>query len=183
LPTVASSSLVWESDVSSSGTQVTSSVLTNGVLYRVVATEVWLYQDEHDNLAADAMYYTTDYSNTVFWGNYFAAPGGHSFLQIDGQDVNWGPFRNGDSGNHVYTIYYAGVGAGLAFNITDWVDGNIANNFGSMHVQIYRDVIVGGHIVDPVPDGLVAGFAVGAIVLAALAVVPVVSRRGKVNGA
>jgi hypothetical protein len=170
--------LVWQGDVFSLGVEVTSASLTAGIAYRIVATEVWFY-DNASNLAADAMYYTTDFSNSVQWGDHFAAPGGGSFLQIDGQNVTWGPFSNGDSGNHTYTLYYTGTGAALIFKIVDWVDG-YANNFCHLHVRIYRGAIVGGHVVDAVPPGAFLGFAVGAVAFAAAVTVPVVHRRRRV---
>lgn len=182
LPAVASSSLVWEGDAYSSGVEVSSSPLNYGVLYRIVAAEVWFYKGLGDNLAADAMYYTTDYLNSVFWGNHFALPNGHSFLQINRQDENWGPFSNGDSGNHTYTIYYTGTGAALAFRIVDWNDSSYTENFCHIHIKIFRDVTVGGSIADLAPDGVIVSFVVGAVVFAAVSMVPVVSRRKRVCG-
>lgn len=181
LPAVADSLPVWEGDVYSSGVEVLSSPLNYGVPYRVVTTEVWLY-DNRSNLAADAMYYTDSYVDTVFWADSLALVGGGSFLQINGQNVSWGPFSNGNSGNHTYTIYYTGTGDALTFRIRDWVDLNYNNNFCHLHVRIYSEVTVGGRLADVVPSGLVVGFVVGAVAFAAMGTAPVIRRRGRVLG-
>jgi hypothetical protein len=141
-------SLLWEDQVLSSGLEVTSLVLISGEQYTVVVSDRWWHsKPSEDNLAADAMYYTTDYTDSWDWVNHFAAPGGHSFLQIDGQDVDWGPFSNGDT-NHTYTIGYAGQDAALVFRIVDWVDGNYTNNECKLLVRIYGEHTVGGTIID-----------------------------------
>jgi hypothetical protein len=177
----AYSSLVWEGDVYSSGVEVTSAVLNYGGSYRVVAAEVWYYNNP-GNLAADAMYYTTDPSDTVYWGNYAAAPGGGSFLQINGQNVSWGPFVNGavSSGGHTYTVYLTGAGAALTFKLVDLVDHDTENNVCHLHVRIYSEVTVGGNIADVVPSATIVGFVVGAVAFAAVGTVPVVRRRRQV---
>jgi len=141
-------SLLWEDQVLSSGLEVTSLVLISGEQYTVVVSDRWWHsKPSEDNLAADAMYYTTDYTDSWDWVNHFAAPDGHSFLQIDGQDVDWGPFSNGDT-NHTYTIGYAGQDAALVFRIVDWVDGNYTNNECKLLVRIYGEHTVGGTIID-----------------------------------
>jgi len=181
LPTVAESSLVWEGDVYSSGVEVTSTVLNYGAAYRVVATQVWYYSvEEHTYLAADAMYYTTDSSDTVYWGNYFPVPGGGSFLQINGQNVSWGAFSNGASGNHTYTTYCTGTGVGLTFGIVHWAGPSYGAISCHLHVQIYGEFPAGGRIADVVPSGLVVGFVVGAVAFAAVGTVPVIRRRRQV---
>jgi len=145
---VRSLSLLWEDQVPSSGLEVISPVLISGRQYTIVVSDRWWYsKPSEDNLAADAMYYTTNYTDSWDWVDNFAAPGGHSFLQIDGQDVDWGPFSNGDT-NHTYTIGYAGQDAALLFRIVDWVDGNYSNNECKLLVRIYGEYTVGGTIVD-----------------------------------
>jgi hypothetical protein len=142
-------SAMWEGDVFSSGASVTTSVaLLQGVRYSIVASGVWWY-DWAGNVAADAQYYTTDFSESVFWGNYFPAPGGGSFLQINGQNVSWGTFSNGDSGNHTYTISFVGSGTTVTFRIVDLMDGNYDNNVCHIHLWIFGEVTVGGSLEDP----------------------------------
>ena len=137
----AADQFLWSEWVySATGATVTSPVLEMGKTYRIVASEVFLY-NQPANLAADAMYYTTDATNSWEWGNHFAAPGWHSFLQINGADVNWGPFSNGDTG-HTYSITYTGRGRAINFRIVDWVDrtgcrSNYANNYCHLPVTIY----------------------------------------------
>jgi hypothetical protein len=95
---------------------------------------------------ADAMYYTT---GPVGWNwvNHFPAPGGHSFLQINGADVNWGPFSNGDT-RHTYSITYIGQGSPITFQIVDWIDQDYANNECHLPISIYLEEYKGG-IHDP----------------------------------
>ena len=167
-PVHGAETLIWENDVHSSGVPVVSPVLHGGRGYRIVATLTWWYNYD-ENLAADAMYYTTDPSNSVFWGNHFICPGGHSFLQIDGLDEDWGPFNNGDT-NHIYTILRAGEGAALSFQIVDWVDNSTANNISHIHLLIYSQTTVGGYISDDTQSSLsyigVAALIFGGIVAA-----------------
>jgi hypothetical protein len=92
------------------------------------------------------MYYTTN-PNEWIWLNHFPAPGGHSFLQINGADVDWGPFSNGDTG-HTYSIDYIGQGAPITFRIVDWIDQNYANNDCHIPIHIYITEVKGG-IHDP----------------------------------
>jgi len=143
---MADEDLIWDAYVPGTGETVVSPILEDGQPYRIVADEVWWY-DWDFNLAADAQYYTTDGSNSWYWKNYFPAPGGHSFLQIDGQDVAWGSFSNGTTG-HTYLIYYTGEGAAITFKIVDWIDGDYGNNDCKIRVRIYETVTVGGHVVD-----------------------------------
>jgi hypothetical protein len=149
----ASSTLVAAFDVSSDGTKVLASylgapvVLQLGALYVIVADEAgdWWYNTANGwpwYYAADAQYYTTDLTDASgrpasFWTNHFPAPDGHSFLQINGKDVNWGPFSNGDTG-HRYTIYYTGEGKTVQFQIVDWIDRDISNNACHIPVRIYQ---------------------------------------------
>ena len=141
-------SLLWEDQVASLGLEVTSSVLISGEQYTIVVSDRWWYsKPSEDNLAADAMYYTTDYTDSWDWVDNFAAPDGHSFLQIDGQDVDWGSLSNGDT-NHTYTIGCTGQDAALLFRIVDWVDGNYSNNECKLLVRIYGEHAVGGTIID-----------------------------------
>jgi len=133
--------LIWSEWVySATGATVTSPVLEMGKMYRIVASEIFWY-NQPANLAADAMYYTTDPSNHWDWGNHFPAPYGHSFLQINGASVNWGPFSNADTG-HTYSITYTGRGRAISFRIVDWVDRkgcrpDYTNNYCHLPVSIY----------------------------------------------
>lgn len=137
--------LVWEGIVYADGAEVHSITLEYGEIYRIVAQETFLY-DDVALLAADAQYYTTDPTDPWNWGNHFLCPGGHSFLQINGGDVDWGPFSNGDTG-HTYSIYYSGEGAPITFKIVDWMDDDYENNFSHFPVKIYWMPSVGGNIV------------------------------------
>ena len=140
--------LPWEDQVSSSGLEVTSLVLISGEQCTVVVSDRWWYsKPSEDNLAADAMYYTTNYTDSLDWFDSLAAPGAHSFLQIDGQDFDWGPFSNGDT-NHTYSINYTGQDAASVFRIVDWVDGNYTNNECKLLVRIYGDLTVGETIIN-----------------------------------
>ena len=117
------------------GSSVTSPVLEAGKIYQIDVSELFWY-DNSTSLSADAMYYTTDPSNEWNWTNSNPAPDGHSFLQINGGDVNWGSFSNGDTG-HTYTINYVGQGQTLTFQIVDWMDGNYENNYCHLPISIY----------------------------------------------
>ena len=130
----SSEALVWSGDVYSSGVPLTSPVLKIGKVYRIVASEMFWY-DYPNSLMADAMYYTK--LDAFPWANNFPAPGGHSFLQINGRDVYWGPFSN-DNVGHEYSIMYIGRGSPLTFRIIDWVDRNYANNHCHLPVAIYQ---------------------------------------------
>jgi len=127
-----SSQTFWEGTAySDTGAQVTTPVLQSGTLYLITVSEIFWYNYDAQ-LEADAMYYTTATTHWN-WDNYFAAPDGHSFLQINGADVNWGPFSNGDTG-HTYSIEYIGQGLPITFQIVDWMDQNYANN--TCHIPI-----------------------------------------------
>ena len=144
VPYVGAQHIVWQGDIDSAGGDVVAVFLNAGVEYRIEASGAWRY-DVPENLAADAQYYTTDFTNSIYWGNNFPAPDGHSFLQINALDVNWGAFSNGETG-HTYTIFYVGNGEVVAFRIVDWMDQNQPNNECHIHVIIYRPVTVGGTI-------------------------------------
>lgn len=148
-PVRAQETLIWEEDVLSTGEPVSSPVLEAGREYRIEAKGYWCSWSFETGLiefAADAQYYTpTPWSpgyNYWIWEttNTFPAPGGHSFLQINGLDVNWGPFSNGDSlgQGHEYTIYYTGAGAPVTFTIVDWIDGDSYDNSCHIHVKMYE---------------------------------------------
>ena len=123
----AAETLVWTGNVSSSGSITTGPVLTNGAMYRIEATEIfwWNYPA---GLWADAQYYEDATYNVQI------APGGHSFLQIDGQDVYWGAFNY----EHVYSVSYVGTGSSITFQIVDWVDNDYSNNNCHLPVSIYQ---------------------------------------------
>jgi len=176
-------SLVWQGEVFSSGANVTSSVLESGTPYRIVAEEIWWYNTSKPSLAADAQYYSTDPSGDSWeWANYVAPANGHSFLQIDGNDVYWGPFDNGkdDGTGHTYTITCTGNGTAVTFRIFDWVDQNTGNNECHIAVKIYRVITVGGYIVDSTPDAWEM-WAIGTLVLGLAVIVPVVGYRRKLR--
>ena len=166
--------LVWQGSVYSSGDEVTGPLLTYGRSYVIVAENTWWYNALPINLAADAMYYTTDPSDSVFWGNHFPEPGGHSFLQIDTHDVNWGPFSNGDTG-HTYTIGWIGNGTVVSFRIVDWIDGNYTNNVCHIDISIYVDVIVGGRIAD-VSGQMLTYFAATGLIFGCATVLPLAKK-------
>jgi hypothetical protein len=173
LPVKADEVLIWDQYVLHSGVEVVSPMLEHGKLYRIVADEVWWY-NWGDNLAADAQYYTTDPSDSWDWKNHFPAPGGHSFLQINGEDVDWGPFSNGDT-NHTYTIYYTGEGATLTFKIVDWMDENYTNNYCKIRVRIYKSVTVGGYVVDSEPSEVGNLPIISAMIAGMLVAVPTIN--------
>lgn len=177
---VAAEYLVWEGSVYSSGAEVYSPVLGSGGRYRIEVGGIWWY-DWDENLAADAMYYTTSASDSWDWPNHFPAPGGHSFLQINSLDVDWGLFSNGDTG-HMYSIRCIGNGTSVSFRIVDWMDGNYGNNDCHFLVRIYGDCAreretVGGYVVDSdsSPEGLFTPWIIGAFVLSVGVTVPLVS--------
>jgi len=184
-PVMADDVLVWDEYVLGTGGAVVSPTLEYGKLYRIVADEVWWYNNTINNLAADAQYYTTDHSNSWNWGNHFRAPDGHSFLRISGQDVDWGPFSNGDTG-HTYTIYYTGEGAAITFEIVELVipplmDGGYVNNKCQIRVRIYESVTVGGYVVDSNPVEIVKLWMIGAMIVALLVTVPMIKYYRKAH--
>jgi hypothetical protein len=169
-PVLGSETLVWEGSVPANGDPVASPLLYYGVSYRIVAEMTWWY-NKPANLAADAQYYTTDFTNSWQWGNYAPEPNGHSFLQINAQDVDWGPFSNGDTG-HTYKIYYEGEEAPITFRLVDWIDGNYGNNVCHLRVRIYKELTVGGHVVDSNVWELVP--LLGGLAFAAIITVPTI---------
>jgi hypothetical protein len=182
LPALATGpTLVWYGQASSStGAVKTGPVLESGVSYRIVAMNPWLYNID-DNTAADAMYYTTNATSNMYWGGVnFPCPGGHSFLQVSGQDVNWGPFSDGEF-NHTYTIHAVGNGTTVTFQIHDWMDSNYANNYCHIDIYIYLDVVVGGRVADWTGE-LIAYFAFSGAVFAGAVGVPAVKRFRALSG-
>lgn len=171
LPVMAVETFIWEASVPSTGVDVVSPVLENGKQYRIVAEEIWWY-NKPANLAADAQYYTTDNSSSWDWVSYLHAPGGHSFLTINGEDVDWGPFSNGDTG-HRYTIYLIGSGFPLTFKLVDLING-YGNNECHLVVRIYKDVKVGGRIVDSTTPGIYLPWIATALTLAMVVTVPII---------
>jgi len=135
-PASATETFPWGGDILSGGATLSSPALTAGREYRIKVREIFWY-NKPANLAADAMYYTTSGANDWQWVNHKHAPGGHSFVQINGMDVNWGPFSNGDTG-HTYSIIYTGAGVPLTFQIVDWIDGVYSNNDCHLPVVIYE---------------------------------------------
>ena len=169
-PATAVETPLWEGTAYSSGEEVTTPVIRAGMRCRIEVEGIWWY-DYEENLAADVQYYTTDYSNSWIWGNYFPAPDGHSFLQINGQDVNWGSFSNGQDDNtgHKYVTFLQSTGESLTFRIVDLIDGKYDNNFCHIGIRIYAHTVVGGTIMDSTPlfavaSWIVALFAFGALI-------------------
>jgi len=171
LPVMAGETLIWESWVYSTGLEVVSPVLENGKQYRIVAEEIWWYNYPF-HLEADAQYYTTDNSSSWDWVSYLHAPGGHSFLTINDEDIDWGPFSNGDTG-HKYTIYLNGKGASITFKLVDLING-YGNNECHLVVRIYKDVRVGGRVVDSTPPEIGLPWIFGALTLAMVITAPIV---------
>jgi len=113
-------SLFWTGTAySATGAIISTPTLVSGTEYHIVASEMFWY-NYSGNLAADAMYYTTNSTDSWNWLNNYPAPGGHSFLEINGEDVNWGSFSNGDTG-HQYSITFVGTGVPITFQVYDWV--------------------------------------------------------------
>jgi len=184
-PATAAPTLVWEGSVSSSGEEVVSPILEDGIQYIIVVNGSWWYNYD-GNLAADAQYYTTDWTNNWIWGNYLSAPppgSEHSFLQINGADVDWGPFNNGydDHLGHSYTVWCTGEGAALTFRIVDWVDSDYENNDCHIDLLIYKDVIVGGYVLDSNPWEASALFIIGALIFAVAVTVPIIKYSRKAH--
>jgi hypothetical protein len=132
VPARAEETFVWSGNVFSSGETVAGPVLEAGMQYRIVSKEIFWYNYTY-GLEADAQYYTT-HSVGWYWIDVNPAPGGHSFLQIDGMDVNWGPYTD----THTYSIFYIGTGAAINFRLVDWVDGSYENNNCHLPVEIYK---------------------------------------------
>ncbi len=133
----AQENFFWYGNVySATGAPTVTPTLVSGTEYRIVASTVFWY-NYSAGLQADAQYYTTN-STGWNWVNYYPAPNGHSFLQINGGDVNWGSFSNGNT-NHTYSIMYIGEGAPISFQIYDWVDQDFSNNNCHIEVSIYEE--------------------------------------------
>jgi hypothetical protein len=141
-----SETLIWSSDpnttppqVSSLGNPVTTPMsLKVGATYRIEASEIFWY-DQPGQHEADALYYTTGTGNWE-WTNHYSCPDGHSFLQINNKDVNWGSFNNGviaTGAGHTYSIKYIGQGEPITLRIYDWLDVSKDNNYCHISVRIY----------------------------------------------
>ena len=147
IPTFHASSLddfPWKAPVPGTGTPVTTPVLKSGYEYTITAAGIWWWGKG----PADAQYYSTIQGSNWIWGNHFQAPDG-SFLQIDGQPVNWGPFFNGqpDGSGHEYTITYIGDGNPITLQVVDSVDYSYEGNGCKIYV-----VIVEGPPPPPPPE-------------------------------
>jgi len=138
----AQETLVWSGYVYSTGALVTGPVLTAGKSYRIDASGIWWYDTVAD-LEADVQYYETSQN----WLSYLPALGGHSFLQVNGMDQNWGP----RTPTFAYSITITGTGVAVTLQIIDWVDGNYDNNDCKIWVAIYE-------LPDGEPSGLTPGF-------------------------
>lgn len=127
---------IWTDNAySATGEPISTPTLTSGTEYQIVAATIFWY-NYSGNLQADAQYYTTDTSD-YNWTNYYPAPNGHSFLQINGSDVNWGAFSNAET-NHTYSISFIGTGNPITFQVYDWVDQDITNNYCHIEISIYQ---------------------------------------------
>ena len=137
---MATNGYIWDSWVYIVGTPVTTPfALTEGKSYRIVASPdypniPWLDRYEPTKVVADAQYYSVDPSDDWYWDSWSSAPGGHSFLQIDYDDVDWGDYNP----EHEYSILYTGEGVAITFHIEDWYDGDPSNNYCHLHVYIYE---------------------------------------------
>jgi hypothetical protein len=132
----AQESLFWTDNAySATGAAVSTPTLILGTEYRIVASTIFWY-NYSGGLEADAQYYTTANSSWN-WVNNYSSPNGHSFLLIDGSDVNWGSFSNGDT-NHTYSITYVGNGRPIIFQVYDWIDQDILNNYCHIEIYIYQ---------------------------------------------
>jgi hypothetical protein len=120
--------LIWDQWTCSGGGNYMSPILTDARQYRIEVSNQFIYNTTLDG-RADAKYYSPD-----TWTNYYPAPDGHSLMQIDGGDIDWGAYNSG----HVYSILFEGTGASLRFQIVDWVDSTSGNNGGSLRIRIYR---------------------------------------------
>jgi hypothetical protein len=133
--------LFWSDNAYSvTGATVSTPTLVSGTEYRIVVSyRFWYNADADAMVQADAQYYTnaTAQYDLTNWDNHYPAPNGHSFLQINGTDVNWGAFSNGDA-NHTYSIAYTGQNASISFQIVDWMDQDYTNNNCHINISIYE---------------------------------------------
>jgi hypothetical protein len=133
----AETTLVWKDTAySNTGAPITTPILEMGKQYTINATSCFWY-NASSGFQADAQYYTTS-NNGWYWDNNLSLANGHSFLQINGTDANWGPFSNGETG-HEYSITYSGQGSALTFQIVDWMDQNYTNNNCHIVISIYLE--------------------------------------------
>jgi len=131
---IKADTLIASFDVSSDGTPVDSPILNSGTSYRIVAREIYCVSNtESPRVYADAMYYSSDTQpGGWIWNSYETLPDGHSFLQINGMDVDWGSYYS----DHRYEIEYIGEGTAITFQIYDWIDEDYSNNY--CHLEIYE---------------------------------------------
>ena len=127
---------IWTGNAySATGEPISTPTLTSGTEYQIVASTIFWY-NYSGNLQADAQYYSTDTAD-YNWTNYDQTPNGHSFLQINGSDVNWGAFSNAET-NHTYSISFIGTGNPITFQVYDWIDQDISNNYCHIEISIYE---------------------------------------------
>jgi hypothetical protein len=118
---------------SKTGEEVTSPPLEAGTNYLIVAQGRFWYNYSGDSyFLADCMYYS---DSSTEWANNYPCPGGHSFLQMNNQDVNWGSFNNE---SHLYSLNVIGRGEPVTFRVFDWIDQNISNNYCHIDIAIYE---------------------------------------------
>jgi len=131
---------VWAGSISSNGTPVTTPTLVFGVTYRIVVepSVMWL-----GGVYADAQYHSPVGSQLWVWTSGIPIDS-HSFLQINGNDVNWGSFSNGlftppPYEGHTYETTFVGNDAPITFRIKDWWDFDYTNNVCHQEVKIFRE--------------------------------------------
>ena len=151
---------------------ITTPSLELGKSYHIVVSYRFWYNTDA-LVQADAQYYTnaTAQYDLTNWTNHYPAPNGHSFLQINGTDVNWGPFSNGDT-NHTYSIVYTGQNASISFQIVDWMDQDYTNNNCHIGISIYP--VTGTDYVT-----YFYGFGALLVILAIIASIIILRRRRK----
>jgi hypothetical protein len=131
IPIKAEDPFLWTAHVPSTNEPITSPILAVGIEYDITISERFWY-DYPNNLAADAQYYTTNSSDSLNWVNYFSLPNRHSFLQINGNDVQLGSYNPG----HGYSTSYIGKGEPITLQVVDWIDGDYSNNFCHFEIKI-----------------------------------------------
>lgn len=90
----------------------------------------------------DPQYYTNEFFGTFLYDGDWTSPflASPSILQINGIDVDWGPFSNGGTywwEGHQCSTYYVGTGAPITFTIVD-PDGDYGHNFSHFVIKIYE---------------------------------------------
>jgi hypothetical protein len=106
----------WASNVYSNGNVVTTPAFDKGDQCTITVAEAFF--PKYPTVVADAQFFTENN-----WADYAKPEEGgviHSFLQIDGEDVDWGDTVNLPT--HAYTHEFMGTGSSLDLQIVDWYD-------------------------------------------------------------